>query len=1029
MVWKKGHKLERGHYIIERKLGFGAFGITYLVKDIKGEFFVIKTLKEEFLGTPDIVKLREGFKDEAIKLFQCEHPNIVKIKRVFDEPVEDDSYTEELPCIVMEYIEGENLGELVQKNQYFLEESEALQYVCQIAEALKVIHEKSLLHRDVKPENIVVRANTSEAVLIDFGLARDFLPGISMSLTQLKTHGYSPPEQYQDRVKWGPFIDIYALAATLYFLLTKKRPIRSDSMREVRSLESLFEIPKNINPQITDKVNNAIIQGMTLDYTQRPQTVDEWLGLLNLPCESSEVILNQQEQEEKIEENEICDDIKTSATLTSDKIEKIFDELSIDKKKILSAILSGFTKEQILTRMNIDNSNLESTLVELHTDFHITDNEDAGEKDKRYDYFNLLISFFENNLSKLVIRKNNNPAEGEIVERFAPNKQVDDNLEENSEAVPNEVSFVSSSIPDFVNTNDYVVDTKTRTIKVLIIAANPVDTSKLRLDEEVREITEVLRNSKEGLNFIVEVLWAVRFKDLRRAMLDFEPNIIHFSGHGAADGLVFEDAFGELKLISPEALSGLFQLFKEHIYCTVFNACYSEIQAQAIAQHINYVVGMSQAIQDSAAIHFATAFYETLANGRSIEFAFKIGCNSIEAEGIAGNSTPILLTTNIKDTSLQLQLNHVPKFHSNNENYNNEHKKLPIILFLAANPNKTSRLRLDEEVREIKKELRSVKPNYFSIEQRWATRLKDFQKAMLELKPQIVHFSGEGLGDNGIVFEGERGEIQLATSNALARHFKPYANQVDCVIINACYSESQAKTISEHINYVIGMSATISDRASIAFSTGFYRALVHNLSIEDSFEIACREIESQIPGTIEYQTPIIYKKKEKIIYSASQLEDEIQHKEIEIKEKEQVSRDIEVQEYIKSEEKERKLIKSHKDLDIYKMAMDTALLFFEISKKNYFEKPDSLIEEICKSSRLICTNLAKAWKKRQEINAFITNLKDCEENIAELKSLIEIAHNCNYLDNETVQKIDKAYDLILDELENVINNPSAWTIN
>ena len=179
--------------------------------------------------------------------------------------------------------------------------------------------------------------------------------------------------------------------------------------------------------------------------------------------------------------------------------------------------------------------------------------------------------------------------------------------------------------------------------KLLILAANPKGTSRLRLDEEVREIEAGLQRSQKRDQFILEQKWAVRPRDIQRAMLDINPQIVHFSGHGTEDeGLVFEDETGQAKLVSGEALAGLFELFAEQVECVLLNGCYTKEQAKAIAQHIPYVIGMSQAIGDKAAIEFAVGFYDALGAGRQVEFAYNFGCNAIRLAGIREHLTPIL---------------------------------------------------------------------------------------------------------------------------------------------------------------------------------------------------------------------------------------------------------------------------------------------------------------------------------------------------------------------------------------------------
>lgn len=145
-----------------------------------------------------------------------------------------------------------------------------------------------------------------------------------------------------------------------------------------------------------------------------------------------------------------------------------------------------------------------------------------------------------------------------------------------------------------------VVDTRVK--KILILSANPNNTSKLRLDEEVREIQAGLQRAKKREQFEIISRWAVRVDDLRRALLDHEPQIVHFSGHGSGnDGLALENNSGELQLVSTQSLARLFKLFKDKVECVLLNACYSEVQAEAIHQNIDYVIGMNRTIGDAPA--------------------------------------------------------------------------------------------------------------------------------------------------------------------------------------------------------------------------------------------------------------------------------------------------------------------------------------------------------------------------------------------------------------------------------------------
>jgi serine/threonine protein kinase len=178
--------------------------------------------------------------------------------------------------MVMEYIDGEDLEKRRERNRGCLPEVEALRYIQQIGNALIVVHNQGLLHRDVKPQNIMLRSGTSEAVLIDFGIAREFTPNLTQTHTKFVSDSFAPIEQYYDQAKRGAYTDVYALAATLYVLLTGKLPVSATA----RAANAPLVSPKQINPSISDVVNRAILQGMEFEAKNRPQSIQEWLRLL-----------------------------------------------------------------------------------------------------------------------------------------------------------------------------------------------------------------------------------------------------------------------------------------------------------------------------------------------------------------------------------------------------------------------------------------------------------------------------------------------------------------------------------------------------------------------------------------------------------------------------------------------------------------------------------------------------------------------------------------------------------------------------
>ena len=268
MVWLAGQSLKGNRYIIQRKIGSGGFGITYLAQDGKGRQWVIKTILDELINISSADKRNKyllDFKNEALLLALCRHRHIVHIDNIFNE--------QDLPCIVMEYIQGMNLKKRVE-DRGVLSEAEAVRYTWQIGEALMVVHDKGFLHRDLKPENIMVRPTQDEAVLIDFGIARDFVPDVTQRHTEYRTEGFAPVEQYDEQGHRGEYTDVYALAATFVTLVTGSPPPPSF----MRTRRDSFQVPTGVSAS----VQKAIKEGMAVQPEDRTQTVEEWLDLLQV---------------------------------------------------------------------------------------------------------------------------------------------------------------------------------------------------------------------------------------------------------------------------------------------------------------------------------------------------------------------------------------------------------------------------------------------------------------------------------------------------------------------------------------------------------------------------------------------------------------------------------------------------------------------------------------------------------------------------------------------------------------------------
>lgn len=180
-------------------------------------------------------------------------------------------------------------------------------------------------------------------------------------------------------------------------------------------------------------------------------------------------------------------------------------------------------------------------------------------------------------------------------------------------------------------------------IRILFLTAEPTDTARLRLQQELREIKQGLQQANQRERFQLEFGFSARPRDVRQELQKFKPHFVHFSGHGTSTGeLCFEDQLGKMQPVKPEALAALFKLVAAQVECVVLNACYSDIQAKAIVQHIPFVIGMNTAIGDQAAIAFAIGFYEALGENHSPEEAFKWGLVQIQLENIPEELTPVL---------------------------------------------------------------------------------------------------------------------------------------------------------------------------------------------------------------------------------------------------------------------------------------------------------------------------------------------------------------------------------------------------
>ena len=291
-----GYLLQKGKYKLKQVIGQGGFGITYKGiwhTEVKGSLGAMRTevpvcIKEYFFKDycvrdaysfrvkvhSDTGKLLfDKFKEKLIKeakiLSEVHHPYIVNVLEVFEE--NNTAY------IAMEYIAGNSLKDKLAK-EGMLPEAEVLRYIHQIGEALQFVHQKNILHLDIKPSNILIDKDNN-ARLIDFGVSKRYDVGEQETSTTMLTlsKGFASIEQYDNEgiQSFSPCPDIYSLGATMYNLLTGKIPTES-ILRATRPLAR----PRELNPAISEQTEQVILKAMEIIPANRYQSVEEMMNAL-----------------------------------------------------------------------------------------------------------------------------------------------------------------------------------------------------------------------------------------------------------------------------------------------------------------------------------------------------------------------------------------------------------------------------------------------------------------------------------------------------------------------------------------------------------------------------------------------------------------------------------------------------------------------------------------------------------------------------------------------------------------------------
>lgn len=278
-----GKTLQNGKYEIKRILGQGGFGITYegvqtgLGRKVAIKEFFMKDFCERETGTSQVTivgtegnrSLVERFKEKFIKEAQMiagleDVPHIIRIYDIFQE--NGTAY------YVMQFIEGGSLDSKIKK-EGAVNESVAIGYITQMADALRQLHEQKIMHLDIKPANVLLRGN--DLYLIDFGVSKHYdAEGDATTTTPVgRSKGYAPIEQYRQGgvQSFSPETDIYSLGATAYFLVTGKTPPEATEL-----IIDPIQRPNGISDSLWD----AISTSMSPNKNQRPCSIQNFMSLL-----------------------------------------------------------------------------------------------------------------------------------------------------------------------------------------------------------------------------------------------------------------------------------------------------------------------------------------------------------------------------------------------------------------------------------------------------------------------------------------------------------------------------------------------------------------------------------------------------------------------------------------------------------------------------------------------------------------------------------------------------------------------------
>jgi eukaryotic-like serine/threonine-protein kinase len=258
-----------GQYDLVDKIAEGGMGTVYRGKNrVTGETVAVKVVPPHLLSNPVVLK---RFEQEYLVARAIDHPNIVK---ALDFGREGDSR-----YLVMEFIEGESLGQKIERDGKMTED-ESIRIICEAALGLQKAHRQGLIHRDVKPDNILLTTD-GQVKLTDLGLVKEIEADLNLTRTGrgLGTPHFMAPEQFRNAKKADVRCDIYSLGATLYMMVTGALPFKSNGPLDawMKKINNEIDAPRKVIPELSERTDWAIRRAMSPDPIHRPESCREFI--------------------------------------------------------------------------------------------------------------------------------------------------------------------------------------------------------------------------------------------------------------------------------------------------------------------------------------------------------------------------------------------------------------------------------------------------------------------------------------------------------------------------------------------------------------------------------------------------------------------------------------------------------------------------------------------------------------------------------------------------------------------------------